>query len=169
MNRTLLEITDDVSALDDILFEAGGDISDPEVEKIVEQWFAEVENDFERKVDNYAALIRTMEARAEVRRGEAKRLLERARIDESSANFLKGRLITAMHHLGRTKVETDRFRVGVQRNGGVQPIEITGDVPPEYRKVVSEPDNAAIRTALLEGRELSFAELRPRGERLAIR
>jgi hypothetical protein len=167
--RTLLEITADVEALDDLLSEVGGDVSDPRVEAAVSQWLSEIENDFARKVDNYVAMIRTIEARAEVRRAESKRLAERARIDEGSASWLRQRLIDVMHRLDRPSVETDRWRVSVARNGGLQPIEIVGDVPAEFRRVVSEPDNAAIRTALLEGRELGFAVLRDRGERLNVR
>lgn len=169
MKRTLFDITEDLAAIDDLLAEVGGDVSDPAVESAIEGWFAEIESNFDAKADNYAALIRQMEARAEIRREESKRLLERARIDESSARFLKSRLITAMHHLGKRTVETDRFRISVAKNGGLQGVEVTGDVPPEFRKIVSEPDTAAIRTALLEGSELSFAHLRERGERLAIR
>lgn len=168
-SRTLLQITADVEALDDLLAEVGGDVSDPAVEETVGRWFAEIEDGFLGKVDNYLALIRTIEARAEIRRAEARRLAERARIDEGSASWLRQRLIDTLHRLDRPSVETDRFRVSIARNGGLQPIEIVGDVPPEFRRVVSEPDPAAIRTALLEGRELGFAVLRERGERLNIR
>lgn len=167
--RTLLDISDDVIALDDLLAEVEGDISDPEVERTVSEWFAELESDLETKVDNYVALIQTMEARAKVRREESARLAKRARTDESSASWLRQRLIDALHRTDRGVVETPRFRVSVAKVGGLQAVEITGDVPCEFRKVVSEPDPASIRTALLEGRELSFAHLKPRGERLVIR
>lgn len=167
--QTLLDISADVAALWDLIAECDGDISDPAVEAAVTEWLAEIEGGFEAKVDNYAALIRSIEARAEIRKAESKRLAERARIDEQKAGWLRERLMWAMQRLDRPKVETDRFRVSVQKNGGMQPLEIVGDVPPEFRRVVSEPDTAAIRTALVEGKEIQFARLLPRGERLAIR
>lgn len=167
--RTLLDISDDVLALEELLESVGGDVSDPEVDAAVNGWLDEIGSDLESKVDNYVALIAELKARSDIRREEAKRLKARAEIDSSNADFLKQRLVWAMQRMDRPIVETERYRVSVAKNGGLQPLEIAGDVPPEFRKIVSEPDNHAIRTALLEGRELSFARLLPRGERLSIR
>lgn len=167
--RTLLDISDDLLALEDLLVEVGGDISDPAVEAAVNEWFDSLGSDLEAKTDNYIALISTLESRAEIRRSEAKRLASRAKTDENAAKSLRDRLIWAMRRLEKPLIETARWRVSVAKNGGVVPVEITGDVPIEYRKVVTEPDVAAIRTALLNGVELGFAHLKDRGERLVIK
>ena len=79
--RTLLDITDDVRALDDILAENGGDLSDPQIESILSQWETDLEGDLEAKLDSYAALITEWEARAEMRSVEAARLAKRAKTD----------------------------------------------------------------------------------------
>ena len=66
MSRTLLEITEDLQAVDDLLTEAGGDITG--VEATVDAWMTELDQDLKGKVDNYSALITVMNARAEVRK-----------------------------------------------------------------------------------------------------
>jgi hypothetical protein len=174
MPQTLLDITDDLSALDDLLVEAGGDISDPAVSAAVDAWLDELGTALERKVDGYAALITTIEHRAEGRKAEAKRMADRARIDEASAASLRMRLKIALEARGIGKVETDRFRVSVQCSGGKQPVAVFGaiDQLPEWAKrikTIVEPDKDKIRERLEAGDTLEFAVLQPRGTRLAIK
>ena len=59
--------------------------------------------------------------------------------------------------------------ITVKKAGGVQALELDAaykkepaKLPEEFHKRVIEPDNEAIRAALVEGRELEFARLLPR-------
>jgi hypothetical protein len=167
----LLQITDDMQALDDLLAEVGGDVSDPNVAAAVEAWMAELDTNFAGKVDNYAALITSIRARADVRRAESERLAKRAQIDEASADWLAARLLQALEARGTRKVETDRYAVSVVGNGGKQPLILTGDVPPEWCKFVEkiEVNRDKIRASLEAGEALPFASLGERGRRLAIK
>jgi hypothetical protein len=167
----LLQITDDMQALDDLLAEVGGDVSDPNVAAAVEAWMAELDTNFAGKVDNYAALITSIRARADVRRAESERLAKRAQIDEASADWLAARLLQALEARGTKKVETDRYAVSVVGNGGKQPLILTGDVPPEWCKFVEkiEVNRDKIRASLEAGEALPFASLGERGRRLAIK
>jgi hypothetical protein len=129
----------------------------------------ELDQDLERKADNYAAFIVEVEKRAEVRRQEADRLLARSKADESQAAWLRAMLKSVFEQRGIKKLETARFRLGVQGNGGKQPLDIFGLVPDEFMVAVPQVNREAIRAALEDGRQLEFARLMERGTRLAIR
>ena len=171
MNRTLLEITEDLQALDDLLIEAGGDVTG--VEATVDAWLAELERDLKGKVDNYAALITATIARAEVRKAEADRLYRRAKVDAGNARFLRERLKFALEQRGISKLETDRYRVGVSKVGGAAPVIIADPaaLPADFVRVteVRQADKDAIRKALQSGRDVPGAELAARGTCLTIR
>lgn len=171
MNRTLLDITEDLQALDELLTEAGGDISG--VEGTVDAWLAELELDLKGKVDNYAALITAMNARAEIRKAEADRLYHRAKVDINSAKFLRERLKLALEQRGISKLETARYKVGVSKVGGSAPVIIPDPtaVPPDFIRIteIRDPDKDAIRKALESGQQVSGATLGGRGTCLTIR
>ena len=169
MSRTLLDISDDLRALDDLLFEVGGDLSDPRVQQAVDGWFAELSKDLDGKVDNYAALIKEMEGRAALRAEEAHRLSNRARIDGESAKWLKNRLKGVLEERGVKKLETRRFRVSIAGNGGKQPMQVDPEVPSSFTRTILETDHDAIRGALEAGENLAFARLLPRGTHLSIK
>ena len=48
-------------------------------------------------------------------------------------------------------------------------MEITGDVPDNYKRIVYEVDRERIRADLEQGAELPFAHLNERGTHLRIR
>lgn len=171
MNRTLLDITDDLQALDDLLTEASGDVTGVEV--TVDAWLAELEQDLKGKVDNYAALITAMNARSEIRKAEADRLYHRAKVDANNAKFLRERLKFAFEQRGISQLETARYKVGVSKVGGATPIVIPdpASIPSEFVRVteIREPDKDAIRKTLESGKEVSGAMLGVRGTCLTIR
>lgn len=169
--RTLMELTADMQALDDLLCEVGGDITDPTASTAIEQWFSELDNGLQEKVDAYCSLIAEYEARAKVRQEEAERLANRARVDTEAARWLRQRMLLALGTRGMRKLETARFTVSVVRNGGKQPIDMHGEVPADWCVTRTEvvPDRERIRAALEAGTALPFATLCERGERLAIK
>lgn len=169
MAATLLDITQDIEALDDLIASVNGDITDPTVEKAITDWLNELNDGLETKVDNYAALITILNSRAETRKAEANRLLARSKVDANTARFLQERLKLAFDVLEIKKLETDRYRVSVANNGGKKPLDIHGEVPPRYTRLVVETDKHKIRRHLEAGCELPFAILQDRGTRLSIR
>jgi hypothetical protein len=170
-SRTLLDISDDLQSLDDLLEEVGGDISDPMVERAVDAWFEELDRDMSSKVDNYAALITELEQRAATRKAEADRLAKRAKSDAGSASFLKNRLKAVMEMRGIKKLDTSRFVVSVAGNGGKQPLIVEDDKVPDTFKFTPPAmiDKDRIREFLDRGETLPFARLGERGTRLSIR
>lgn len=173
MNQTLLDITDEAAALDALLAEAGGEIT-PETEAIIDGWFAEVETNLYGKVDNYCRLISEIEARAEIRKAEAKRMADRARVDENAADALRERLRFVWEARRLGKVHTSRYTVSLAKNGGKAPLDIrcgVEDLPAWAVKTetVSTVNKDAIRERLDAGEALDFASLMDRGTRISIK
>lgn len=128
-----------------------------------------IEGEIEDKADNYAKIIKELEAKQNARKEEAKRLTESAKIFENRVKTLKNNLYTAMKAINKPKFATDLFSFNIVKNGGKQALTIDGEVPEEYTKTIIENDTDKIRQALDEGKELPFAHLEPRGESLRIK
>ena len=106
-------------------------------------------------------LVRDIEARAEARKAEAKRLADRAKRDEATVAWFKSQILRVMMGAGAKTLETPRFRLTVAQPGGKPAMEVFDDVPAEFmREVVTyEIDKDAIRAELEAGRTLPFARL----------
>ena len=169
--RTLFEISNDLLSFYDRLETLGGDVTAPAVEQALDAWFAQLSHDRNEQLDTSAALIRELEARAQARKDEARRLAERAKRDTQHAAYLKQRLLLFFqdHHL--KTVETRRYRLTLQRSGGKMPVVLHTDpeqLPTEFQRWKVSADLDAIRAALEEGTDLDFAELGERSHHLRI-
>ena len=82
---------------------------------------------------------------------------------------MKEALIDAMDAAGIDSLKAGEFNLKISKNGGLQPMKITGDVPDSFTKVIVEPDNKKIRDALVNGEALEFAHLEERGRHLNIK
>lgn len=127
-----------------------------------------IDEDLEDKADNYAKIIKELNAEAKKFEAEKKRLEDRQKAMENRAKLMNKHLYDSMKLTGKTKFKTGLFSFGIQKNGGLQPIEIDAkNVPDEY--MFKKPDNAKIRQALKEGKELPFVTLKEYGDHLVIR
>ena len=174
MNQTLYQIADDLRALEALLVEAGGDISSPEALAAVEAWEAELSTNLASKVDNYCCLITEIELRAAARKVEMMRLAGLASVDETAAKALRERLLFVLQARNVPKVDTERFRVSVAKNGGKAPLDVRvgPDELPAWavkKRTVVETDKDAIRARLESGESLPFATIMERGTRLVIK
>lgn len=82
---------------------------------------------------------------------------------------MKDALMCAMDAAGIESLKAGDYTLKIAKNGGLQPLKIDGDVPDNFTKVIVEPDNKKIRDVLMEGQELDFAHLEPRGRHLNIK
>ena len=172
MPRTLYDITADMRQIDELLTTLEGDISDPAIEEAITEWIAEMDSDLKTKVDGYAAYVTELLALAAARKDEARRLKERATVNENAAKRLKERLLYALQERGIDKVETLRYTVTVAKNGGVAPLDVQvapEALPPRFQKVTIDADNKAIRAAIAAGEEVDGATLMERGTSLRIK
>lgn len=176
MTTTLLEIGDErvrhMEALEALLVEIGGDVSDEEVDAAITAWLQEADAPLKEKLDAYGAVIREKELRAAARNAEADRLGGLATVDLNAAKRMKDRLRWFFEAHDLQRMETDRFRFTLASNGGKAPIELAEKDPsklPEWaRRVKVEPDVEAIRTRLEQGEDLEFARIGIRGKHLRI-
>ena len=159
----LYELNEKWKQISDMLYE----------EKIDEQCILDtlesIESEIEDKADNYAKMIKNLIASSEAKKTEAKKMLEKAKIEENRAKLLKDNLEQIMRETGKTKFKTQLFSFNIQKNGGKEPLWTTEDlrlIPWDFLK--KEPDNTKIRE-LLQNQEVSWARLEPRGESLVIR
>ena len=138
-------------------------------EQMIFDTLESIEGEIEDKADNYAKIIKELEAKQKARKEEAKRLTDSAKVFENRAKALKNNLFNAMKETGKTKFATNLFSFNIVKNGGKQALTIDGDVPEEYTKTIIENDTDKIRQALENGENLPFAHLEPRGESLRIK
>lgn len=170
--RTLLEISEDLLELEEQLDLAGGDVTDNE--QLLDTYLHAV-GDRDTKLDNYAALIKEVVARANTRKEEAKRMQELSRLDQQKADFLKERMRQFFITHDLKTVHTKRFRLTHAGNGGLAPLLFhcsAEDLPEHLRrtKVTYQPDGDEIRKRLEAGEDLSdYAEIGERGSSIRIK
>lgn len=169
--RTLLDISDDMLALADMLEEVGGDLGAGD--GALDEWFNQLGDERDTKLDNYAALIRDIELRAAARREESERLRLRVAADDGTVKRLKDRLKLFFEIQGIKKVETRRYAIGVQKNGGLAPLLVDdidpADLPQWAQRVRIEVDTIAVRNSIEAGETVPFARFGERGTQLRIR
>ena len=161
---TLYELTGQYLELLEMLEEDDGT-----EEQVIRDTLEGIDGELEIKADNYAKIIRELSEEAKKFETEKKRLEARQAMLENRVKMLKDNLFRTMKETGKTKFKTDLFSFGIQRTGGVQPMEIIPDIPVPAEYCRMEPDSTKIREALAAGKNLPFAQLLERGEHLRIR
>ena len=144
---------------------------DPDVdEQTLMDTMEAISGEISQKAGGCVAVIRHLEGRADTYEKEAERLSKAAQAYRNNVKRIKERIKYAMTQMDVTTIESDYCTIKIRKNGGVQPLRITGEVPDNYKKqkVTYEPDNAKIRDDLNAGVELSFAHLEERGSYLKI-
>jgi hypothetical protein len=110
-------------------------------------------------IDDVLSLVRNIEVRAAARKAEAKRLADRAKRDETIAEWFKGQVLRVMQERGLKTCETARFRATAAIPGGKPALELLDTVPAEFTEVqeIVVTDKEKIRAALEAGTVLPFA------------
>jgi hypothetical protein len=167
---SLLQISQELLQLEAELHETDGD-ADAQSE-LVETWLSKLD-EREEKLDNYAALIRELELRAEARKQEANRLMALVKSDQQKADLLKIRLKYYFQMHQEKSIETPRFRITLAMNGGKLPLIMhenqPENLPEAYRLTQYKVNTEAIREALDNGEALEFAALGQRDSSIRIR
>lgn len=164
MSESLMHLTGDYLELLDMA-------QDPDVdEQLLMDTLEAINGEISHKAGGCVAVIRHLEGRAETYKKEADRLLKAAIGYQKNIDRIKERIKYAMTLMDVTTLESDYCTIKIRKNGGVQPLKITGEVPQNYKKEKVEwvNDNEKIRKDLDAGVELSFAHLEERGTYLKI-
>lgn len=131
-----------------------------------------VDGEFDYKAESMAKIIKSFQAKSDAVKEEIDRLTARRKSFENKAEFFKAVLFQNMQVIGKKKIKTALFAISIAKNGGKEPLKITGnieDIPGKYLIPQDPiPNTDAIR-ALLAEKEVDWAHLEPRGEHLGIR
>jgi hypothetical protein len=175
---TLRAIGEDLQALEDLLQEVGGDVSEADAEAAIDAWLMETTDALHKKLDRYSDLIQYMNDRAKGRKEEAARLTALAKTDENGAKRLKDRLLWFMTEQGQARLDTKFHRITVAKAGGKVALDVDPAFDPEeyvstpyghFVKVSYDWDRDAIRKVLERGQPLPFAKLAERSESVRIK
>lgn len=165
-NRTIFEISNDLLALEMLLAEAEGDVTDESSEAAIDSWLAELGEARDQKLDSYARLIRAIEGDAEIVKAEADRLKARQKALESRAARLKDRLEAFLRVQGIERIETPNFTFAMQKAGGKPKVILNAyyvdnpaELPEGLRRVKFEADLNAIREALEADEDSAIKEI----------
>lgn len=162
----LYDLTADLAALMDRLYESGGEIS-PEVEADL----AALLDARADKARDYIAVIRQAEASAAAVRFEVERLTARLRAYETTARNLKSRLQASMEDTDTTRIETSLGVVRLQRNPDQCVVTVPLESLPErFQRVSITANVTALRDALKAGdpEAVAVATMEQRGYHLRI-
>ena len=120
-----------------------------------------VMGEVEVKADGYAKVIRQLEADKEGIKAEADRLSKRAKAIDNNIKNMKKLLQTSMELADKPKFKTELFTFNIQENpvSTVIDVEDITQIPEEYIKNTPSINKAAIKDAILQGKEINFAHL----------
>lgn len=171
---TLFEVSEDMLALDALIEELEGDISNPQVEAAITTWMQEISTNEADKINGYCAYIARLSMEVAAAKEQAERYQKKARTRENRIAWLKDRLKKHLEITGRKKIETNINTVAIQANGGKLPMIVDPAVQPErleqrFQRVTISLDTDAVRKAVEAGEKLAFAQIGTRGTHLAIR
>lgn len=144
------------------------DSTDPEDEQVFLDTLEGLTGTIEAKLDSCAVVMSHMDAHESMLDKEIDRLMAMKTAIKNNKQRMKDRIYALMVAMDKRKISTDLHSFSIRKNGGKQALEITGDVPDKFQKVIYEPDKDLIRKELEAGNELDFAVLKERGEYLKI-
>lgn len=131
-----------------------------------------ISDEIEVKADNYAKLIKNMEAWIDSIALEQKRLANRKKTLENSIARLKTNLQESMEATGKRKFQTALFNFRIQANGGALPVIVdveVDDLPKRFIIVTKKPDLKGLAEYVEKYPNTKYAHFGERGESLRIK
>ena len=126
----------------------------------------------EDKAENIIKYAKNIQAMAEARKNESKRLAELARADEKRAERILSYLDDSMKMMGKKKLTAGVFQVGYRK--GVEVVEVdTERLPPEYwilPEVKPQPiGKPELKKIIKEGKEIDGVRLVRKPDSLTVK
>lgn len=155
---TLYELSEEMKALDELIF-----MQDGEFDETAEELYVEQVTKMATKADDFGRYLRTRESLAANIKEEEKRLAARRKALENHVERLKRYAVMALRNMGRPKVEGTTFTLVVQKNAPA--ITVTAEpyaLPEEFVRVIPatiEADKVALLAAIKAGREIAGVAL----------
>ena len=124
--------------------------------------------ELETKSSGYVAVINQLEMEAKEADMWAKAFQAKKKSRENHIKRMKEALKSAMETIGVDRIDANPYTITLQKNGGLQPLVIDGDVPDSMMKIIYEPDNDKIRE-FLKDNSCDYAHLEERGRHIVIK
>lgn len=115
ITKTLFQLSNDMMALEDTLWENGGELT-PELE----QALIETEQSLAQKVDGYNAVIRSFAYKGDVLDAEIKRLTALKKTADNAQKRLKEHVLNTMQVFGIEKLEGAYCKMSIRRSSKVE-------------------------------------------------
>lgn len=162
MSQTLFEIVDDYQNLYELAIDPD---TDPEV---FNDTLEAIKGALEVKSSGYVNVIKQLEMEAKQADEVSEMFKAKAEVRKNNIKRMKEMLKSALEATNQESLTAGAYTIKLQKNGGVQPLVIDGDVPQNMTKVIVEPDNAKIRE-YLKDHSCEWAHLEERGKHIVIK
>lgn len=149
MQATLYELKDMYLNLMDL------DLEGEDLNKALES----IDDEIEVKAENYAGVIKNLEAEVNAYKKEIERMSKIKKSLESRADYLKKNLESAMIELDKKKFKTNLFSFNIQRNAPSVKILDEDAVPEEFVEYERKIKKNDLKKAIKEGLETDAAVL----------
>lgn len=127
---TLYDLTNDYKTLLDLL-------EDPDMDpNAIDEAMASIGGEFDEKVENYAKIIRELEAQEAAFDTEIERMTKRKKTCSNSRENLKQILINSMQMAQKEKVEGELFKVSIKRCAPKVVIDAEDQIPEQFLEKV---------------------------------
>ena len=160
---SLFEITNEFQELYSMLTDPDADV------ECINDTLDALTGELEVKSAGYVAVIHQLEMEQQKAEELSKALKAKADIRKNNIKRMKDALKFAMLTTGKDKIEAGAYTIKLQNNGGKLPLQIIGDVPDSFKRIIYEDDTELIRKHLEDGEKLDFAYLEERGKHIVIK
>ena len=160
---SLFQITNEMQILYDMLTDPEADI------QAVRDTLDGMMGELEQKSAGYVAVINQMDMEQKKAEEMYKFFKEKADARKNGIRRLKDAIKWAMINLNLTEIEAGQYVIKLVNNGGKLPLQIIGDVPDNFKRIIYEDDTELIRKHLEDGEKLDFAYLEDRGKHVVIK
>ena len=162
MSQTLFEIVDDYQNLYELA-------TDPDTDpQVFNDTLEAIKGALEVKSCGYVNVIKQLEMEAKQADEVSEMFKAKAEVRKNNIKRMKEMLKSALETTNQESLTAGAYTIKLQKNGGVQPLVIDGDVPQNMTKVIVEPDNAKIRE-YLKDHSCEWAHLEERGKHIVIK
>ena len=162
MSQTLFEIVDDYQNLYELA-------TDPDTDpQVFNDTLEAIKGALEVKSSGYVNVIKQLEMEAKQADEVSEMFKAKAEVRKNNIKRMKEMLKSALEATNQESLTAGAYTIKLQKNGGVQPLVIDGDVPQNMTKVIVEPDNAKIRE-YLKDHSCEWAHLEERGKHIVIK
>lgn len=160
---SLFEITSDMQTLYEMLTDPDADV------QAVRDTLDGMMGELEVKASGYIAVLEQMDMEQKKAEEMYKFFKEKADARKNGIKRMKDAIKWAMINLNLDKIEAGNYTIKLQANGGKLPLQIIGEVPDNFKRIIYEDDTELIRKHLENGETLGFAYLEERGKHVVIK